>query len=236
MTYLTRRDRLTALAALGVDGDALKCLLRETAAERHASRVAYARWAAEQHALTVMAVEPHETDAELHAGMILWADVIGVGGRDGVEGAATERHPAFDMRAGAVVGYGPVTAPRARCGKGRKQASDGGAWSAAILGAARQLGGAFRVNAHGDGRASLAYAIDTVSGGRVEPYLRRECSVCDPLVPAAWVYSILREGLRRAAGLRRWHPDVPFVAPPESLAEWAKLVNEAAEPPMPATY
>jgi NADH-quinone oxidoreductase subunit L len=39
-----------------------------------------------------------------------------IGGRDGVEGSATARHPAF-----------------ASCGKGRKQASDGGAWTAAMF-------------------------------------------------------------------------------------------------------
>lgn len=229
---LTRQSREEELEQKGVTGAALECLLAETTQERHRSRVAYARWVAEEYYLNVAKLDRDEVTHDtltLMAGAILWADVIGIGGRDGVEGAATARHPAFTG-----------------CGKGRKQAMDGGAWSAAIFKAARMCGGRFRVvdvaTADGDtvvGRSILLYVIE--DGGDV--------SVDDTLAPAPWVYSILREGLRRAAGLRSlppdreyvtrfgWHSEVPFDAPPESLAGWAKLVNEATpvEPQVPVT-
>jgi hypothetical protein len=80
-----------------------------------------------------------------------------------------------------------------------------------------------------------------------------ETMVDEATTPGPWVYSILREGLRRAAGLRRpahipwaddrrdakglgWHCVVPFDAPPESLAGWAALVNEATPVETVATY
>ena len=216
---MTRQCRETELEGRGVSGKAMECLLAETAQERHLSRVAYARWAAEEYYLNAAKLDRDEVTHDtltLMAGAILWADVIGVGGRDGVEGAATTRHPAL-----------------ASCGKGRKQASDGGAWSAAIHRAALDCAGCFRINDNG----VLVYS----RAHRDAPL--NETMVDEATTPVAWVYSILREGLRRAAGLRRpahvpwaddrmgatglgWHPGVPFDAPPESLAAWAKFYNE----------
>ena len=132
---MTRQCRETELEGRGVSGKAMECLLAETAQERHLSRVAYARWAAEEYYLSSAKLDRDEVTEDtlsLMAGAILWADVIGVGGRDGVEGAATTRHPALSG-----------------CGKGRKQASDGGAWSAAIHRAALDCAGWFRINDNG---------------------------------------------------------------------------------------
>ena len=215
---MTRECREAQLRGRGVSGKAMECLLAETAEERHLSRVAYARWAAEEYYLSAAGLDRDEVTHDtltLMSGAILWADVIGVGGRDGVEGAATTRHPAF-----------------VSCGKGRKQANDGGAWSAAIHRAALGSGGCFRINSNG----VLVYSLSH----RDAP--ANETMVYEAIMPVAWVCSILREGLRRAAGLRRpaypwiddpmtvtvlgWHPSVPFDAAPESLAAWAKAYNE----------
>jgi hypothetical protein len=222
---LTRRELQVNLEISGVTGAALECLLWETAEERHQGRVGAAHKAAEEYYLRTVKLERAEVSPEgleIAAAAILWADVIGIGGRDGVEGAGTARHPAF-----------------ADCGKGRKQATDGGAWSAAILEAARKYQGSFRVNERGYLTFHHSHMVD-------------EILVDEATVPAPWIYSILREGLRRAAGLRSphvawaddmqgamglgWHPTVPFDAPPESLAGWAKLVNEVAPVEGPAEY
>lgn len=204
---LTRTARQAELEQRGATGEALECLLKETTHERHLSRVAYALWAAEEYYLAAMKLDRDEASlAQLTHGasMILWSDVIGIGGRDGVEGFASERHPAF-----------------AGCGKGRKQATDGAAWSAAIREAASGIGGGFTARPD-----CLIYEI----AGECES------AVIEELVPREWMYSILREGLRRAAGLRvqthhglGWHPSAPIFAPPESLGAWAHLVNDHKE-------
>jgi hypothetical protein len=212
-TVLTRSEREAELVAQGVTGAALGFLLDETTQERHLSRVACALWAAEDYYLDQCKLERNEMSSgaiAVMAAAILWAEVVGIGGRDDVEGLASQRHPAFD-----------------KCGKGRKHATDGAAWSAAILDAARSAApqGAFRVNENG---------VPVFQVGDAQAW------VDETIAPKPWVYSILREGLRRSVGIRTsrgyarnlglspgWHHDVPFIAPPESAAAWAKLVNEA---------
>lgn len=211
-TVMTRQCREVELENAGVTGVALECLLRETAPERHASRVAYARWAAEEYYLDQVRIERDEMSPEglaVAAQAVLLADMIGVGGRDGVEGLATTRHPAF-----------------ASCGKGRKQAMDGPAWDAAIRDAAW----------YGPLSRSMVFTVNEngvlVLMGRTAPCLRTaepdyaEVAVDETIAPVAWRISILREGLRRAAGLERWHPGVYFDAPPESVGRWADLLND----------
>lgn len=70
-----------------------------------------------RHAARVEFVRSLGDDCDVVAWSLL--DAVGVGGHAGLGGAATARHPAL-----------------AGCGKGRKQASDGGAWDAAIRAAA----------------------------------------------------------------------------------------------------
>lgn len=209
----TRRATAAWLESQGVTGAALDALLSETAAARHASRVAAARQAAEDYYLAACKLCRYEVGGAAltaAAGSILWADVIGVGGQDGVEGTGTSRHPAL-----------------AGCGKGRKHASDGDAWSAAILQAAVETAGRFLVNENG----CLVYQLN-----RVNAILGIDPAV----IRRPWLHAIAREGLRRAAGLsspgggygqRGWHPAAPFEAPPESLAKWAAAVNDAVASP-----
>jgi hypothetical protein len=124
---LTRKAASDALEAQGVTGHALECVLRETSRERHLSRVA----AASEAAAAYWAADQNENDPQLialGAACILWLDVAGIGGKDGIGGDSTRRHYAL-----------------AFCGKGRKQAADGDAWSAAIFEAARTVKGEFGV-------------------------------------------------------------------------------------------
>lgn len=208
MEVLNRKTQKSELAAIGVDGAAAERLLSEYAGDRHRSRVRYARNAAEEYYLSQCAVEREDISPESLAmvvSAILWADMVGVGGRDDVQGLSTERHPAFHQ-----------------CGKGRKQASDGPAWTAAILEAAHLSGGRFSINENG----LLVFSL--LDGSDV--------AICDEIAPPRWRYAILREGLRRSverametSGTRpnRWHENVPFDAPPSSAPSWARAVNEA---------
>ena len=96
-------DVRVSLADRGVTGAAIDVLVRLGAPARHAARVEFVRALSD--------------DCDVVAWALL--DAVGVGGRAGLMGEGTARHPAF-----------------AACGKGRKHASDGAAWTAAIASAA----------------------------------------------------------------------------------------------------
>ena len=115
-------DVRVSLADRGVTGPAADVLVRLGAHARHAARVEFVRTLSD--------------DCDVVAWALL--DAVGVGGRAGLTGAGTARHPAF-----------------ASCGKGRKQASDGPAWTAAIAAAAE---------IHRAGRRVLLTAEETPEG------------------------------------------------------------------------
>jgi hypothetical protein len=196
-----RRDvAADELGRAGVTGEAADLILDEGARERHESRVRFAQESAVAWATAEYKLEPDEVgeSAATWSAVIAWGDRIGIGGPSGgTFGYGTTRHPAF-----------------AACGKGRKHASDGGAWSAAILDVARQPGGTFAVNPAG------VYYISGVDGGG--------CCVRH-LLPDDWYLSVAAEGLRRALGRPARHPDAPFASPPESAADWSAAYNSARE-------
>lgn len=115
-------DVRDALADRGVTGAAAEVLVRLGAPARHAARIEFVRGLGD--------------DCDVVAWSIL--DAIGVGGRAGLTGAGTARHPALRG-----------------CGKGRKQATDGAAWTAAIAAAAEIRRG---------GRGVLLTAEETPEG------------------------------------------------------------------------
>jgi hypothetical protein len=209
-TIPTRKSASDDLTASGVTGAALEALLDETAHSRHLARVAAATHAAEEYYLAACGIDRDDISEEtlrLAAGAILWADAIGVGGRFGVEGASTERHPAF-----------------AGCGKGRKHATDGAAWSAAIAEAA-PANCHFAVRRHDDGRVTPVFASPN-----------GEISIdAEEVMPNRFLLSILREGLRRAYRIGGWHVGVPFAAQPDTLCDWADALNDATLPSPPMT-
>jgi hypothetical protein len=198
----TRRDRAEkALRAVGVEGHALDALLNESAHLRHAHRVKLARAAAEDYYLEQAKLTRDDLTPEslaVHVAVICYLDILGIGGYyGGVTGHATDRHPAF-----------------ARCGKGRKRAVDGDAWSAAI----DQLTFKHIRTIHGfvaneNGLVSFQAVNDDVS---VEPAHG----------PAEWRLTLAREGLRRAAGLEPMFCDVPMKAGSETIVCWSRAVNQ----------
>lgn len=211
---VTRQAQAEAFESLGITGDALEALLKETAPKRHEARVSAAIAAAEDWVLETMHLTREDwltgETLALMALCVLYLDVAGIGGRDGVEGLATLRHPAFS-----------------KCGSGRKQARDGGAWSSAIEAAALQLQEGvtpeylacysrwvrFRFVADvTDGRAALIGAMGDGS--------------CLAMGTEAWQLTVAREGLRRAVGIAPWFPSVPMDTRPETVESWGLLVNQ----------
>lgn len=98
--------------------EAREAIRKATAGPRHSWRVEQARFAAQDMALNMLATEPGKVAAEPLALATAFAATVerhGVGGPFGISGAATDRLPAFS-----------------HLGKGRKQATDGAAWDAAI--------------------------------------------------------------------------------------------------------
>lgn len=126
VTVRTREDDERRFEDAGLRGAALDLALDATAPARHASRVQAAMEAALARADEI----PHGDFEErvwatarlLYAAIFCFLDWAGWGGPKGIGGHATGRVPCFR-----------------RLGKGRKQARDGSAWSAAIAEAAREL-------------------------------------------------------------------------------------------------
>lgn len=115
-----------SLEELGIDpqSEAGRILVKSGASTRHENRVQKAIEAAKA-AVTLQVGRDNVFGRNCHvaaAAANLFADLIGVGGRYGVFGDAT-------LRVKALRGLG----------KGRKQATDGDAWSAAIFSAFRRI-------------------------------------------------------------------------------------------------
>ena len=183
---------------------AIDALLKETAPDRHARRIIAAReaaraWVIAHHAKDLSPPISEDVMAA-YTNAVLIADCFGVGGRHGVSGAGTTRHPAF-------VGLG----------RGRKHAADGAAWSAAIRDAVDAAPGCFRPG--GGGTTSLFFAAGNVlicPGAAI--------------IPHAWQRTIAREGLRRSVGLDPWFPELSgyILAGPDNCADWARVVEYLA--------
>lgn len=213
-----RSDAIAHLVAIGITGAASDALLHETGATRHAWRVGAATMAALDYMVGRRSGDG-ECVSQVECVAILLADYYGIGGRDGVEGGATDRHPGLDA-----------------LGKGRKQASDGPAWSAAIRAAAQQ---AMDGLSYVDGtRGGWAWCVgDDGSLGlecRAGDALLHSCSVAGfdgAAVAPRWALTIAREGLRRTAGLAPWFGGYDrrdcwwLPAFCGGAAEWAALVN-----------
>lgn len=166
--FTTRSKTSEFLESIGVVGQAAEHLLAAGAAGRHAHRVAVAKEAA-------MAAASEEAAPEWVTA-VAWAictiDAIGVFGRY----EATVRLAAFRG-----------------CGKGRKLATDGDAWTAAIFDAANEL-------------RHSSFAIVPYAGGQLA--VRRRADGADhffvfssELIPGRWVHEVLTRGLRQASGV-----------------------------------
>jgi hypothetical protein len=185
---------------LGPYNRAIEALLNETAPDRHRRRVVAAREAAKTWVLTHYDVGTPPIDEPTlaaYTNAVLIADCFGVGGRGGVSGAGTARHPAFSG-----------------LGRGRKHAADGPAWDAAIRSAVDFSPGYFRPG--GGGTTSLFFEAGPIL-------------ICpgQEIIPAAWQYTIAREGLRRSVGLDPWFPELAgyVMATQDNCADWARVVE-----------
>jgi hypothetical protein len=228
----TRRELISDLAVSGVTGAAADAIAAETTATRHAFRVAEAKAVAiataeamfgdhfrkEAAALASTDDDPSRWGEEFVvdqlracATLLCLLDTAGIGGRQAVEGRSTARLACFSA-----------------LGKGRKQASDGGAWSAAIEQAAGELlPGAALYAPNG------AVGLGIVNGPFSVILLPEQLQAAG-LGP--WAMTVAREGLRLACGLQRWLGwklrfqidrdwDGLGMRPAEA---WGQLVNELA--------
>ena len=191
-------DVRVSLADRGVAGPAADVLVRLGAHARHAARVEFVRTLGD--------------DCDVVAWALL--DAVGIGGRAGLTGEATARHPAF-----------------AGCGKGRKQASDGPAWTAAIAAAAEIRRG---------GRGVLLTAEETSEGvTRLGIELRGNGPVSEGTVwssadasaeeTSLWITALAGVVLARLTGIA---PDLGAsalagVEIEGDAAAWASLYNAA---------
>lgn len=185
--YHLRSEAAATLAKIGITGPAAEALLTETAHARHQWRVGE----------TVRVAREIVGGGALDAAAYLVADLAGVGGREGVEGLATQRLYGLDT-----------------LGKGRKSASDGGAWMMAARDALGML--LSRADLEGSTLVPTALGVALQSGIGAQAHFDK--------VPAAWLLTIFREGLRRASGLGGWL-DIPHVLWAGWAAEWAAAVN-----------
>lgn len=204
-----RADVADRLDALGVRGEAAQAILKETAPRRHQLRCKAAMAAAHNYIISLLG----ECVFEVEPLIVLLADMLGV------EGSSTLRHSGLH-----------------KCGKGRKQAADGPAWTAAIeeaaLAALKSLGsrdgcrGSWAWSAHrNDDLPYIAIECVARAAGR-EDIVVQACGI-DCIKPA-WALTIAREGLRRSLGLPAWHPAHPvgFRGEPR---DWADVVNHLVE-------
>lgn len=217
----TRSALSEQLTAARIDGPAAVAILAETAAIRHQARVTRATAAALAGADMLgddseSTLDSRAPKARRLAGAVALCllDACGIGGRMRVSGEGTQRVPAFSA-----------------LGKGRKQASDGGAWSAAIKVARAELalqavGGAAKVWLCPSGEAGLIVSI--LSREETVDYRSAEAYVAITPALAPWLMTIAREGLRRAVGLDPWFAEeLDGVEFEEGVAvNWADLVNQ----------
>jgi hypothetical protein len=153
MAVKTKREREEQLKRQGLGDGLVEMILKMEGPHRHQQRVLAARKAARE-ALPRAPWLP------------LFLDILGVGGRMGLEGRSTRRLPPFEA-----------------CGKGRKQATDGRAWNAAIEAAFNescyQIFGTWpqdtcrcaAIKATPEGRLSVGEVLDHVPG-RAAPEIK----------------------------------------------------------------
>jgi hypothetical protein len=226
--HKTRSALLDELESAGVICSAADAIVRETAPIRHAHRIetAYATALAESDRIFGAAIRRDAADMGEETGtfasdqiralaaMLCILDAAGVGGRDKVEGVGTARIPQF-----------------AGLGKGRKQALDGGAWSAAIAEAAERLlpGAAL----YCPGGRYIGVSNNNI-GRTVEVETSATMSVADFQAAglAPWAMTLAREGLRLSLGLAPWLDGrgIRFkdAGEPDAPAAWAQVVNDLA--------
>lgn len=241
-TAAAERARATTL---GLEGEAVDLFVRATAPQRHEHRVRRAADAllracivrgedqpvddAPTYALS--ASYPHQVGARVAAML----DEVGVGGPLGMgDASATGRGEAATTRLPGLAGLG----------KGRKAASDGGAWTSAIAQAASQIGARFLLvrppaadGSEGD-VCGLMAALDTqprtpIGGDCVENEVPQEdrdivwVSVT-PVGGYDWIHALAR---RVVVDVARGTTTVPAL-PVGRIDQWGRLMADTAPKPI----
>ena len=192
-SQLTRAATAALLDQAGVTGEAQEAILRETASLRAEVRTVRAMQTLRDVAGDLG--DPEDLPSPL-AILIGIADAIGVGGRDGVSGESTARYPGLEA-----------------LGKGRKQASDGPAWTEAIRQATYRMmdriapGGTWKITAD-SGEPGMLWITGKGPTGEA-------AWAVDPPLSPPWQLSLAREGLRRSLGLLGWHASARLSLPVE---------------------
>lgn len=216
-SYETRAELAARLAACGIRDEIAESILRETGRYRHAGRVRAALQAA-QGAVCRLYSAITEEAAHLYRRPILAAflcilDEFGPGGIEGVTGDATTRVPYFS-----------------RLGKGRKHASDGLAWTAAIRSAASDI-------RYPNGIMRSEMTSCPMGGYLLSPQWLVIEPGAEPATlnlrptgsPEAWTpFEIPMEPLHYD-GLREWTYSLAREAV-RLKAEWARLLNDVRHP------
>jgi hypothetical protein len=200
--FLKASELRAYLEKLGVGGVAAEVVVRETAPARHERRVEQAREAALIAASAILEkTQDKESPLAPLAGLLLILDEIGLVSRQKDE--KSQRVP--------FLGH---------LGKGRKQASDGPAWSAAIRQARERL--TF---------SPFGFVEPTLKATRNEVFLTLGQGggtgsislVANPVI-LPWLKTLVREGLRRSLGMEGWH-SIPRVRWEGLPHEWGAALN-----------
>jgi hypothetical protein len=184
----TAREVREYLEGMNLSQCAVEALVRDTAPCRARWRCDQVQWTVREHVASLCSSDSPDRayyrDGLPLAICILLADIIGVGGRDDCEGLSSDRHP-------GLTGLG----------KGRKQATDGPAWSEAVREAVREM--TLEVSRK-TGAVCLCFiptqdrvSLSCLSDDGDDHHLAWADSVVHP----RWMRSIIREGLRVSAGI-----------------------------------
>jgi hypothetical protein len=192
METRTRTESRRLLESAGYPPAAVEIVLKWTAPLRHKERVETVHEVLREYLDTA----PPEERAGL-ARILLSLELAGIGGRMDVEGLATTR-----------------LAPFATLGKGRRNATDGPAWNAALRDALRESGGRPAVEWNREARRLTAAGIPLVPGR----------------IPSRWLLAELRRGVLYLA----WRTGDMAGQPPrpaldwDSYTSWSSLVGGGA--------
>lgn len=198
-TAPTRSTAAELLAEAGVTGPLAERMLRRTARQRHAGRVEQAT------AALLAAADGAAADlAPLVGALVAHLDSIGVG----ITGQGTDRHPALE-----------------RLGKGRKHATDGGAWTAAITEAAQDLP---RIAVRPLGPADPRWHDQDSRPGLLLTEQGRQVRLSweHPALPMHWLRRLAEEAVAHLCGAPGYLSG-PLPEIRGSAAEWSALWQEA---------
>ncbi len=246
---LTRDQASTAIQSMGIEGLAHEILMKETGLYRHRLRMKSVESTSLEKVREIYTKKGFDErylvreNFIVPAAALCAAEILGVGGPDGVAGMSTDRQSCFQA-----------------LGKGRKQATDGPAWDAAIAECCLKLlakaaeeapYGKWEFAAGENGAIFLQHISAVEESAKSPPEADEESGdlekdinrIYDALPPVfkttlniqvdvacviekGHLTTIAREGLRRAAGLNGWfeNPIVGFSK--MNPNKWGEVVNK----------